>query len=301
MYYPIRDLNDKTPDALEQRGDKKTNYWFFTNTTKFLFKMIRANTGEHWAEKVACELCALLNLPHAHYDFAIWKGKKGSLSETIVPPDGHLVMGNELLADIHSDYPIHKRYKVQDHTLGRILALLSNQDYLLPLNWQPPSDAIQSAVDVFLGYLMLDAWIANQDRHHENWGVIYHDGKIHLAPTYDHAASMGQNESDDKRKELLTTKDQGRHISRYIEKARSAIYLNQFETKPLLTLDVFQQLAAKRPRAAQFWLQRLGDISSEQCQNIFNRISPTEITTTAAKFAMKLLELNRNRLLEVKP
>jgi hypothetical protein len=299
MHFPINDLSDKTPELIEVRGSK-TNYWFYTNDTKFLFKLARPNTGEHWAEKTACELCVLLGLPHAHYELAVWRNQKGVLTETVVPPGGRLVMGNELLADVHSDYPLNERYKVQDHTFGRIFTLLSNKDYLLPMSWQPPSDAIQNAVDVFLGYLLLDAWIANQERHHENWGVI-HYGEIYLAPTYDHAASMGQNERDAKRHEMLTTRDTGRQISRYIERAHSAIYLNQLEVKPLSTLDIFQHFAAKRPQAAQLWLQRLGDISSEQCQNIFNSIPPTEITTTAAEFAMKLLELNRNRLLEVKP
>lgn len=206
-----------------------------------------------------------------------------------------------MLAEIHSTYPEQQRYKVQDHTLGRIVALLNNPDILLPMNWQPPSNAIRNAVDVFLGYLLLDAWIANQDRHHENWGVINHAEKIYLAPTYDHAASMGQNESDSKRKELLTTKDQGRHISHYVKKARSAIYLKKSEQKSLLTWCVFQRLAAKRPESAIVWLQRLGDITPEQCQNVFNRIPTAEISETAIEFAMTLLELNKKRLLEVKP
>lgn len=298
-FYPIIQISDNAPELLEQQGTK-TKYWLHRDNRLYLFKIGRAYTGENWAEKVACELCALLGLPHAHYELAVWMNKKGVLSETIVPPDGRLVMGNELLAEIHSTYPEQQRYKVQDHTLGRIIALLNNPDILLPMNWQPPSNAIQNAEDVFLGYLLLDAWIANQDRHHENWGVIHH-GDIYLAPTYDHAASMGQNESDSKRKELLTTKDQGRHISRYIEKAHSAIYLNKSETKSLLTLAVFQQLATKRPQAARLWLQRLSDISPEQCQNVFNKIPPSEISETAIEFAMTLLELNKKRLLEVKP
>ena len=299
-FYPIIQIPDNAPELPEQQGTK-TKYWLHRDKRFYLFKIGRANTGENWAEKVACELCTLLGLPHAHYELAVWMNKKGILSETIVPPDGRLVMGNELLAEIHSTYPEQQRYKVQDHTLGRIVALLNNPDILLPMNWKPPSNAIQNAVDVFLGYLLLDAWIANQDRHHENWGVINHDEKIYLAPTYDHAASMGQNETDSKRKELLTTKDQGRHISRYIEKARSAIYLNKSEQKPMLTLAVFQQLATKRPEAARLWLQRLGDISPEQCQNVFNRIPQSEISETAIEFAMTLLELNKKRLLEVKP
>ncbi len=100
---------------------------------------------------------------------------------------------------------------------------------------------------------------------------------------------------------MLTTKDGGRHISHYVKKARSAIYLKKPENKALLTLDAFQQFADKRPESAKVWLKRLGDICPEQCQNIFNRIPPTEISELAIKFAMKLLELNKKRLLEVTP
>jgi len=298
-FYPIIQLDDNAPELQEQQGNK-LKYWLEKDNRFFLFKIGRPNTGENWAEKVACELCVLLGLPHAHYELAVWMNQKGVLSETIVPYGGRLVMGNELLAGIHSTYPEQQRRGVQGHTLGRIVALLNKPEILLPINWQPPSKAVQNAVDVFLGYLLLDAWIANQDRHHENWAVI-HYAEIHLAPTYDHAASMGQNESDAKRKELLTTRDRGRHISSYIEKARSAIYLNKSEQKPLHTLDAFWQIATKRPESAKLWLQRLSDISPEQCQNVFNKIPPSEISEMAIEFAMKLLELNKKRLLEVKP
>ncbi|MGZ8173632.1 MULTISPECIES: phosphatidylinositol kinase [Methylobacter] len=298
-FYPIIKLADNAPEHPEQQGTK-TKYWLHRDRQLYLFKIGRPNTGEDWAEKVACELCALLGLPHAHYELAVWMQQKGVLSKTIVPSNGRLVMGNELLSEVISAYPKQKRYKVQDHTLGRIVALLNSPDILLPMGWQPPSDAIQNAVDVFLGYLFLDAWIANQDRHHENWGLIHHS-EIYLSPTYDHAASMGQNENDTKRKELLTTKDKGRHISHYVEKARSAIYLNKSSPKPMLTLSVFQYLAKIRPQAAKIWRQQLGDISAEQCQNIFNMIPPSEISETAIEFAMTLLDLNKNRILEVKP
>jgi HipA-like C-terminal domain len=296
-FYPIIPIPDDAPDLPEQQGTK-TKYWLHLNERPHLFKIGRENTGENWAEKVACELSALLGLPHAHYELAVWKGKKGVLSESIVPTYGRLVMGNELLAEIHSAYPVQQHYKVQDHTLGRIVALLNDPTVLMPMNWQSPSDAIHNAVDVFLGYLLLDAWIANQDRHHENWGLIHYD-EIYLAPTYDHAASMGQNEHDGKRKEMLTTKDTGRHISSYVKKARSAIYSKKSQNKPLLTFSAFQLLASKRPESAKVWLKRLGDISPKQCQNVFNRIPPSEISETAIEFAMNLLELNKQRLLEV--
>jgi hypothetical protein len=95
----------------------------------------RPGTGENWAEKVACELSGLLDLPHAHYDFAVWRGQRGVLSPTIVPPDGRLVMGNELLAAIHTGYPAQRLRAVSDHTLGRIHALLTRPEVGTPLGW----------------------------------------------------------------------------------------------------------------------------------------------------------------------
>jgi hypothetical protein len=296
--YPIIQIPDDAPEFPEQQGTK-TKYWLHLDEHQYLFKIGRENTGENWAEKVACELCALLGLPHTHYEFAVWMGRKGVLSESFRPPDGRLVVGNELLAEIHT-FPARQSDKLQNHTFGRIFKYLNNSQILMPINWQPPSDAIENAVDVFLGYLLLDAWIANQDRHDENWGVIHHE-KIYLAPTYDHAASMGQNESDAKRKEMLTTKDRGQHISHYVKKARSLIYLNKFKQKTMLTMDAFQQFAKKRPESAKIWIKLLDDISPEQCQNVFNRIPSSEISETAIEFAMKLLELNKHRLLEVTP
>jgi hypothetical protein len=35
-----------------------------------------------------------------------------------------------------------------------------------------PPDGITTAIDTFVGYLLLDAWIGNGDRHHENWRFI---------------------------------------------------------------------------------------------------------------------------------
>ena len=294
--FAIIPIADDAPESLEPRGSK-TNYWLHRDGKRFLLKIGRANTGEHWAEKVACELCTLLGLPHAHYELAKWKHHQCVLCETIVPKHGRLVMGNELLSDVHSHYPTHQRYQVSDHTLGRIHRLLNTLEILPPLGWLSPNIEVDNAFDVFIGYLLLDAWIANQDRHHENWGIISYNEAIYLAPTYDHAASMGQNESDAVRKERLTTRDQNRHITRYIEKASSAIYLNKTERKPLSTIAVFKMAAARNPNAAKFWCEQLAGISKQQCLEVFEKIPAGEITETAIEFAVTILELNKPRIL----
>lgn len=295
--YPIIPIADNAPELPEQLGNKE-KFWLHMEERLCLLKIGRPGTGENWAEKAASELCALLGLPHAEYDFASWREKKGVISPVFVPKDGRLIMGNELLAEIHTDYPKHQNHGVKDHTLGRIHALLSHPDNRPPLHWEPPDAAISSAFDVFIGYLMLDAWIANQDRHHENWGLVNHQERIYLAPTYDHAASMGQNEVDETRRERLETRDRGRHISHYIRKARSAIYERKTDAKPLSTIDAFKLAASKNPRAAQVWLKQLEAITCKDCQAIFEQIPPADISQTAIQFALTLLELNRNRLLD---
>ena len=37
----------------------------------------------------------------------------------------------------------------------------------------PPDCGVLTAPEVFAGYLVLDAWVANQDRHDQNWAVLH--------------------------------------------------------------------------------------------------------------------------------
>lgn len=149
-----------------------------------------------------------------------------------------------------------------------------------------------------MSYLLLDAWIANQDRHHENWGLINHQGRIYLAPSYDHAASMGQNETDANRQDRLNTRDRGRHISAYVTKARSAIYDSKTSGKPLLTLDLFAIAAARSPAAGKVWLDQLRQIPENAVRHRFDELPEGEITPTTRQFALTLLTLNQQRLLD---
>lgn len=57
-----------------------------------------------------------------------------------------------------------------------------------------------TAFDQFCGYLVMDALVANRDRHEENWGVLRDpDGLVTLAPSYDHGNSLGFNLLDNRR------------------------------------------------------------------------------------------------------
>jgi hypothetical protein len=169
-----------------------------------------------------------------------------------------------------------------------------------PIGWNAPF-GVKSAVDVFLGYLMLDAWIANQDRHHENWGIILMNsqGTYHLAPTYDHASSLGTGETDETRQDKLTATDSARNVEGYVQKARSAFYETQESPKTLPTLDTFAAAAKRHPNAARHWLDRLKGISQKDVDLLFEALPETEISPVAASFARKMLYLNQGRLLSL--
>ena len=157
---------------------------------------------------------------------------------------------------------------------------------------------IETAIDTFIGYLLLDAWIGNSDRHHENWAFIDLEGKSYLAPTYDHASSLGRNEPDERREQRIKTRDIGFSVEAYANKCQSCLYAKVGDRKPLKTFDAFCEAAKLYPKAGNIWLDNLAKISANNTLELFNRIPSHRISSIAIEFAQKILEINQNRLLD---
>ena len=75
-----------------------------------------------------------------------------------------------------------------------------------------------SAFDCFAGYLLLDALIANRDRHPRNWAVMPappgSDAHDMLAPSFDHASGLGFGLTDRERERWL----RGRGVRAWAER-----------------------------------------------------------------------------------
>ena len=307
--YQIRNISGPAPGLSEQMGTKEkywfwraSDYWYWdSDGSRFLFKSGRENTGENWAEKIAAELCDLLGLPHALYELSNYYDLKGVITPSFVSDGARFVPGNELLVRVIRGYQKTKRYRQMQHTLRAVAKILSSERIQLPIGLSVTGD-IKCALDVYVGYVMLDAWIANTDRHHENWGVIYDpsDGSISLAPTFDHASSLGRNESDEIKKIRLETRDKGRTVARFIERARSALYLTPWSSRPMLTIDALKAIVQIRPAAALFWQNRLKSVLVSDTVSIIKKIPDEMMTETSKEFTLRLLELNRERILELK-
>lgn len=301
--YPIHPVDRRFAEAVETLGSK-SKFWFSRENRRTLFKAEERGTGEDWAEKVACHLCELLGLPHVHYELAaeydgsnyVWPGV---ICETCSPAPVSLVLGNQLLLEREPAYPAHegRKYKVREHTVQAVAEVV--QALALPgTEWTAGmSPSIGTALDVFVGYVMLDAWIANQDRHHENWGALKGDA-LSLAPTFDHGASMARNISDEERKERLTTKDAGRAVASFAERARSAFYSAIADARPLSTLDAFVEFARLVPEAAQCWLDQLAAVTPEAVQQILDEVTSERMSKITKEFTIALMSINQERLLQ---
>ena len=144
---------------------------------------------------------------------------------------------------------------------------------------------------------MLDAWVANQGRHHENWGALS-DDDLRLAPTFDHGASLARNLTDEERQDRLTSRDRNRRIEAFARRARSAFYSGVPDAKPLGTIEAFLEFAGLAVSAARIWLHRLSDIDRSAIVGILDEIPSQRMTETAKGFTLDLLMTNQKRLLE---
>lgn len=297
--FPIIKVDPQKAEALEPLGTKR-KFWYSDNRGRILFKAEERGTGEDWAEKIACELAQLLGLPHVHYELAeeLQSKTPGVICENCAPPPWTLVLGNQLLLTRDPNYPAAdgRKYKVREHTVDGVAEIISGLQ-LPPAPWTGLlPQGIKTALDIFTGYLLLDAWIANQDRHHENWGALRRDDTLYLAPTFDHGASLARNVTDRERQERLTTRDVNRRVAAFVRKARSAFYASVGDAKPMSTIEAWKACANRTPQAASIWLERMRRINEQAVEQLLKEIPSHRMTAVCQKFTMELLKENQKRL-----
>ncbi|HET7314000.1 hypothetical protein [Salinisphaera sp.] len=298
--FPVIRIRSSRAEALEDLGSK-AKFWYRDDDTSMLFKAEERGTGEDWAEKVVCELAALLGLPHVQYELARDddRDQPGVICASLAPPPLSLVHGNQLLLALDPEYPNgpERHYHCREHTVDAVFDAVRLLD--------PPSRAwcsdlpavVMRAEDTFAGYLMLDAWAANQDRHHQNWGAVWNGEHFSLAPSFDHGASLARNLSDEERSERLTSHDRGRRIPHFARRARSALYAAVSAGKPLPTLEAWRAWAERVPEAAQTWQGRLAGVSEDALREILKQVPPDRMSAICRQFTLNLLIENRRRIL----
>jgi hypothetical protein len=302
MPLSIRKVDRDIALSIEPLGSKY-KFWFREGTQDLLFKADDRETGEDWAEVIACTLCGALGLPHVEYQLAAqYQGEQfltpGVVCPNMAPKPKILYLGNQLLFALDDDYPQERKFKVRQHTVEAVVGLLT---VLHPPaeEWPrvSPTPPLDGALDHFAGYMMLDAWIANQDRHHENWAGIWDRNAMRLAPTFDHGAGLGRNLEDAQRVRRLQTKDRNYSVEAFAAKGRSAFFAARDNDQPLLLVDCFHAFADHCPRAKAFWLERLASVTEETIRSAIEEIPESRMSPVCKEFTFQLLRTNKQRLL----
>ncbi len=294
-FYPIVTVDPEWVLGDEDMGSKE-KFWYCRSKdeTPWLFKYPQEGTGQHWAEKIAAEVATCLGIFHAKVELAEFQDVQGSATESFARGGRMLIHGNELLAIMMSDYDPKMKFHQSAHTLDSILAALDHA-------FTNQQDAVRTK-RLLAEYLVLDAVIGNTDRHHENWGLLLRklegnkwDG--FLAPSFDHASSLGREFRDEKRDRLMAED----RVGRYAEKGRGGIYWSRDERRGPSPLKLVRQAAHTYPDLFQPALAKLDRLDKGSLGDVVGRVPSDWMSPSARKFTVALMCYNLEQLRTLDP
>lgn len=297
--WPTVEVDEQSPhDSPDEPMGSKTKFWVRVNskgeTRPWLFKFARVKDGEvrgeDWAEVLVHRLAGLIDIPTALVVPATYRGRRGVLSRHMLGRLAEeLVHGNELLAAFHPDYePLVERENA-GYTVEAIQASLVGFGITHPEGLLAPPEA--DGFDAIAWYLTLDAWVAAQDRHHENWAAIVGGGLPRLAPSFDHGNALGFQESDMRIAKLLRDPT---GIRRWVERGHS----HHFAGRPVLVDLAHEALAASHASVRETLLGRLSGVNFEEVEQIVRGVPRTILSEAKASFVVEVLKENRRRLVD---
>ena len=299
-YYPVFEVEPESafdPERIESMGSKE-KFWFrFPGEEEsgpdWLFKYPRPHTGEHWAEKIAAEVADVLEISHAKVELAICKDIRGSITRSFLQIGQLMIHGNECISDVVSfyqdlddripSYDVEKRYSQSQHTLRTILTAISYYG---------------GQKSEFAEYVLLDALIGNTDRHHENWAWTldpFSPELKTLAPSFDHASSLGRELIDERRARLLREA----HVGTYSERATGGIYYSEgFRSGPS-PLQLVRMAVNEYPEVFLPGLSKLSKLTDKNILDVVTSIPEDWMTDLQREFAVELMKYNLGQLREL--
>jgi hypothetical protein len=293
---------------VEQLGSKE-KFWFWNEGQRWLFKEARLIkspqgieiTGEDWAEKIAAEIAHVLDIPAATVELAEFDGRRGSASLNFTSTAQQLMHGNEVMAGYLDNYNPEVRFKQTSHTVENIIIAIRKMF--------PQANEHRTVLRQLASYMVLDALIGNTDRHHENWGLLWQvlveindfnesarlNKQYDVAPSFDHASSLGRELMDVKRAEVLAM---GR-IEAYCRRGRGGIYLSDGR-KGANPLVLVESTALKHPEYFMPTLDVLRSVPLARLTQLLDQLPHDRASPTACQFAKEMLRIGYESLLRIR-
>jgi hypothetical protein len=289
--FAVLDVTGWELDRIEAVGDSAEVWLSGADGAAWLYKPRPpyAHAGADWAERVTTEIAGMLTLPAARVELVRRGAERGTISRNVRPDDWELQHGALLLAERDESFQIQSAAR-HGHDLTAIQAVL--QDVL-----SPPRSPDEPAFDVFAGYLLLDALVANPDRHEMNWAVLRPPsggGPMRLSPTWDHGSALGHNLTDAFRERA--------HEQDRVEQWASNGRAHRFDARTDGRLSLVE-LAARgmslaSPKAQVRWWSALEGLQEATMATCVARVP--ELSDVAVTFTSLLLRTNRRRLLDAR-
>lgn len=291
--FPVIEVESQWVLEPEEMGSKK-KFWYSPpgeHQPRWLFKYPQRGTGQHWAEKIAAEIAGSIGIPRAGVELAVFNGERGSATKSFAHDGFELIHGNQILAALLRDYDPQKRFRQSDHTVHNVLSTI---DRVFEDN-----AAKRSAKERMAEYIVLDALIGNTDRHHENWGVLFRrkqDSWVRaLAPSFDHASSLGRELRDESRERRLVENQ----VSSYVERGRGGIYWSASESHGPSPIELVRRSAASYPEIFRPALGKLDRINDASIDDVLHRVPDDWMSRWAMDFAKAMMSYNIGQLREV--
>lgn len=227
----------------------------------------RLSTGDgtqdrlnHVAEVVVSRLASEIGLPAAQCEFAVRNGVPGSISRMVAPHPIDMVPGGNL---------------VREHALAEIRDALRGRR-------GPPGCEDRTAFEVFTGYLILDAWVANTDRHEQNWAVLEDTstGESWLAPAFDHGSALGSG--------LIDANRERRSPEAFCKAGQTRYY----GPRRMGLVDLANEAA--QASGAYFWAERVASVDPDKWRGILENI--VGLSVVARTFTDEVLTINQKRV-----
>ena len=132
--------------------------------------------------------------------------------------------------------------------------------------------------------MVFDAVIGNTDRHHENWGLKLRLGTgphafvMSIAPSFDHASSLGRECLDERAAKLL----HDHRVPQYINAGRGGVYWEPSGNKGANPLALVKLAAEKYPRYFAPALAKICTLTEDDVRQMISRI-PTNLASDVSK------------------
>jgi hypothetical protein len=198
--------------------------------------------------------------------------------------------GAVLISELVENYESRTKTRA-GHTLANVQTAL----HAIAPPPEPRVPGVGDAFDVFAGYLVFDALIANRDRHDENWSVLRappDDLTVdRLSGSYDHASALGFGLTDAERRRILSEDS----LRAWAVKGTA----NKFEhSSPVRTLVDLAAEALKLGSgdARTHWLGAIDKLSEGRVVEILRSVP--DLSEETITFTAKLVAINRERLLD---